>query len=524
MERLGGLDGAFLYCETPTMHLHVCGLLILDPTTIPSGYSFDRFRSVLALRLTTIRAVHQRLAAAPLHLGRPFWTDDPKLDLDHHLQHLVLDPPGDDRILADVVGAIAGRQLRRDMPLWEISVIEGLAGGRVAVLLKMHHSIIDGVSAANVMGHLLDLEPAPEPRSPSKTRRPLQKVPNPMALLGRGLADRLTEPLALARLLPESAVRLATTLRLLKHGGDRRTPMAIPFTAPRTTFNATLTERRSVAFVDVALADVKAVKAIFGVTMNDVITAVVSGAIRRHLEDRGELPDRPLLAAVPVSVHDQTADRKGTTKVSVMFSTLATDEGDPVERLKTIALANTRAKEIHQTMGADTLMRWTELAWLNALGVGARLYSTLRLADHHRVVHNLILSNVAGPPVPLYLAGAHVVGLYPFGPITDGAGLNVTVLSQGDRVGFGIITCPDLVPRVWDLAGAIPGALKELVEAACISDCAEPSGDPGAGHPPAAVSGRSHPTARLPLSAQGTGWFDDHGADEIAASEVPGFS
>ena len=163
MERLGGLDGAFLYCETPTMHLHVCGLLILDPSTIPSGYSFDRFRSVLAQRLTTIRAVHQRLATAPLHLGRPFWTDDPRLDLDHHLQHLVLDPPGDDRILADAVGAIAGRQLRRDIPLWEISVIEGLAGGRIAVLLKMHHSIIDGVSAANIMGHLLDLEPAPAP-------------------------------------------------------------------------------------------------------------------------------------------------------------------------------------------------------------------------------------------------------------------------------------------------------------------------------------------------------------------------
>ena len=275
MERLGGLDGAFLYCETPTMHLHVCGLLILDPATIPSGYSFDRFRSGLAHRLTTIRAVHQRLAAAPLHLGRPYWTDDPRLDLDHHLQHLVLDPPGDDRILADVVGAIASRQLRRDLPLWEISVIEGLAGGRIAVLLKMHHSIVDGVSAANVIGRLLDLEPVPAPRSSSKSRRRPGHDPNPIAVLGRGLADRLTEPLALARLVPESALRLATTLHLLKLGGNRATPPAMPFTAPRTSFNASLTEHRSVAFVDVPLADVKAVKAFFGVTVNDVITAVV---------------------------------------------------------------------------------------------------------------------------------------------------------------------------------------------------------------------------------------------------------
>ncbi len=471
--------------------------LILDPSTIPSGYSFDRFRSVLSERLTTIRAVHQKLAAAPLHLGRPFWTHDPKLDLDHHLQHLVLDPPGDDRILADVVGAIAGKQLRRDLPLWEISVIEGLAGGRIAVLLKMHHSIIDGVSAANIMGHLLDLEPVPAPRSASKNRRRPSKAPNPMALFGRGLADRLTEPLALARLLPESAVRLATTLRLLSHGGNHPSPTAMPFTAPRTSFNATVTERRSVAFVDVTLADVKAVKTFFGVTVNDVITAVVGGALRSYLEDRGELPDRPLLAAVPVSVHDQTADRTGTTKVSVMFSTLATDEGDPVERLKAVALANVRAKEIHKTVGADTLMRWTELAWLNVLGLGARLYSTLRLADHHRVVHNLILSNVPAPPIPLYLAGAQVVGFYPFGPITDGAGLNVTVLSQGDRVGIGIITCPDLVPRVWDLAGAIPGALNELVEAARSSDRAEPAGDLGTDPPRAARSGRSQVAALL---------------------------
>jgi hypothetical protein len=158
-----------------------------------------------------------------------------------------------------------------------------------------------------------------------------------------------------------------------------------------------------------------------------------------------------------------------------MFSTLATNETDPVERLKMISSANARAKEIHKMVGADTLMRWAEVSWLSALGIGARLYSTLRLAEHHRVVHNLILSDVAGPAIPLYMAGARVDGLYPFGPITDGAALNVTVLSQDDRVGFGLITCPNLVPRVWDLADAIPGVLRELVEAAGSSDRKEPA-------------------------------------------------
>jgi WS/DGAT/MGAT family acyltransferase len=202
------------------------------------------------------------------------------------------------------------------------------------------------------------------------------------------------------------------------------------------------------------------------VTVNDVVTAVVGGALRQYLEDLGELPDRTLLAAAPVSVHDQTSGHAGATKLSVMFSTLATDDKDPVERLRTIASANSRAKEIHKMVGADTFMRWAEHFWLNAFGLGARLYSTTHLADHHRVVHNLILSNVPGPPVAMYLAGARLVGLYPLGPITDGAGLNVTVVSDEDRVGFGIITCPDLVPRVWDLADAVPVALRELVQAA----------------------------------------------------------
>ena len=496
MERLGGLDGAFLYCETPTMHLHVCGLVILDPSTMPSGHPYDRIRSMLFERLPMIRVVHQKLTTDPVHLGRPVWVDDPDLELDRHLHHLVLDPLGDDRILAQVVGDIAARQLPRDRPLWEITVIEGLKDHRMAVLLKMHHSIIDGVSAANIMGRLLDLEAEPIPRARAK-HRSVSRNPTSIELLGRSLVDRINEPLVLARLIPKTSMRLAVAMRsLIRHqSGD--TPVAKPFTAPRTSFNATVTARRSVAFTDIALSDVKAVKGAFGVTFNDVVTAVIGGALRHYLADRGELPERSLLAAVPVSVHDQTPDRAGATKVSVMFSTLSTDEPEPAERLKTISLANTRAKEIHKLVGADTLMCWAELSWLNALGLGARMYSALHVADHHRVVHNLILSDVAGPPAPLFMAGAEVVGLYPFGPITDGAALNITILSQGDRVGFGITTCPDLVPRVWDLADAIPGALKELLETVGSSERAQPAGKSSADHLRANPSARSGSVAPL---------------------------
>lgn len=467
LNQLGGLDAAFLYCETPTMHMHVCGLLILDVSAMPSGDPYENIRSVLIDRLPTIPSVHQKLAFAPLGLGRPFWLDEPDLDIDRHLHRLVLGGAGDDRSLADVVGDIASRQLPRDRALWEIWVIEGLAHGHAAVLVKMHHSIIDGVSGASVMGHLLDLEPAPAAR-PHAAPPPAKRPPSSLELIGRAVAARLIEPISLARLAPTTAFRLATTVWRMGRRTDGA-PTAKPFDAPRTPFNATITARRSVAFTDVALADIKTVKNAFGVTVNDVITAVVGGALRRYLDDRAELPVRPLLAAAPVSVHDETESRVGTSRLSVMFSSLATDVKDPVARLRTISSANDRAKEIQKMVGADTLVRWAEHFWPNSFALGARLYSTLHLADHHRVVHNLILSNVPGPPVPLYMAGARLVGIYPLGPIMDGAGLNVTALSQGDRVGFGIVTCPDLVSKVWDIAHEIPRSLAELVEAAGVT-------------------------------------------------------
>ncbi len=218
------------------------------------------------------------------------------------------------------------------------------------------------------------------------------------------------------------------------------------------------------AFTDVSLADVKLVKDAFDVTVNDVVTAMVGGGLRTYLEKRGTLPKKTLLAAEPVAVHDQVADVKGVTKLSVMFATLGTDVSDPVERLHTIAAANVQAKELHRLLGADILVQWAEHFWLNAFSLGTRLYSALHLADRHRVVHNLILSNVPGPPCPLYLGGARLVAVYPLGPVTDGAGLNVTVISQMDRVGIGLVTCPELVPDIWELAGAIREALLEMVK------------------------------------------------------------
>ena len=461
MEQLGGLDAAFLSCETPTMHMHICGLLILDISTMGEGDPYERIRAMLEERLPGIAPMRHRLVTVPLNLGRPFWTDDAELHIDRHLRHVRLAPPADDRKLAELVGEFASSQLPRDRPLWEMLLVEGLPNDRVALLVKMHHATVDGITGANLMGELFDLTPAP-PVAPARPELPASRTPNPFELLGRTLLERLAEPVEIVKLFPTTVGRVGGAAWQLAVRGKGTLRATMPFTAPRTSFNATVTGKRTVAFIDVPLDEVKAIKRALGVTVNDVLTAVVGGALRRYLAGRGELPERPLVAAEPISVHELAQGLQGVSKMSVMFTTLATDVDDPVERLRTIAASNTRAKELHTMVGADTLLQWAEHFWLNGFSLGARLYSRLRGADHHPVIHNLILSNVPGPPIPLYLAGARLVGIYPLGPVMDGAGLNVTILSEEDRVGFGIVACPDLVPDVWQIAEAIPEALHEL--------------------------------------------------------------
>lgn len=474
LSQLGGLDAAFLFAETPTMHLHVCGLLILDTSTMPEDYSYELIRSTFAERVADLPLARQRLVPTPLNISRPFWATDPDFDIDNHLHRVALGAKGDQRSLGELAGDIASVPLRRDRPLWELWIIEGLPEEHVAILAKMHHSTIDGISGALLMGHLLDMKgPDASGTSPKKAQvagqshadQPhVSSLPGTPELLWRGVTSRLEEPWEIVKLVPATALRLGSTLWGLGRSREQA-GAAKPFVAPRTSFNTTITAHRSIAFVDVSLGEIKTIKNAVNVTVNDVVTAIVGGALRHYLDVRDELPEKSLVAATPVSVHEHGVKGKGVTQVSVMFSALATDIDEPLERLRHVAAANARAKQIHRMVGADTLLRWAEHFWLNAFALGSRLYSALHLAEHHPVVHNLILSNVPGPREPLYLGGAHLVGLYPLGPITDGAGLNITVLSQEDRLGFGIISCPEFMPDVWDLAAAIPEALGELVSA-----------------------------------------------------------
>jgi diacylglycerol O-acyltransferase / wax synthase len=455
-----GLDASFLYFENRTMHLHVVAAFVFDPSTIDGGYSFQKIKATVRERLHLVPQLRRRLATVPLNIGNPMWINDDDFDLDYHMRRIGCPSPGGEEEFAEIVGDIAGRPLDRSRPLWEMWIVEGLENGLIGAVVKMHHSTVDGVSGANLLVHFLDLEPNPPPKPlPEEEWRPERK-PSALTLVGGALASRAARPMRLMRQMTTSTLRFGS---LMFRRWVQRTPgMAMPLTAPRTSFNTTITSHRKVAFAHIPLEDVKAIKRTVGCTVNDVVLAVASGALRTYLEQGGEHPDRSLIACVPVSVRAGEDDSPGANKVSAMFTSLSTDVDDPLERLMRIHHANLGAKGEHGAIGANFLRGWGELAATNTFSLAARLYSAMHLSERHPVIHNLIISNVPGPPIPLYFAGAQLRALYPLGPIFPGAALNITVVSYLDTLYWGFHTSPEVMPRAWDLAHAVPEALAEL--------------------------------------------------------------
>jgi WS/DGAT/MGAT family acyltransferase len=451
--------------------LHICGLLTLDGSTMPGGYRFPEFREKLHERVSAIPEFRRKLHNSPFNLTHPVWVEDPDFTIDRHLHRVAVPSPGDRETLAELCAYFAGQPLDRARPLWEMYVIEGLPGDGVAVLLKMHHATVDGVGGANLIAYLCGLDP--------DSLLPLPDVdenlspPSHLDLLRSSVTSLARRPAEVAKLLPDLLGMAPRWVgRVLK-----RTGMPAPFTAPRTSFNSTITGLRSVAYTSLDLGEVKHVKDAFNVTVNDVVLALCTGALRRYLEAHHELPTEPLVATVPVSVQDRTAHDSGSNQVSAFFAALPTQLADPAARLYAIAESNRVAKEHHFSIKPDMLQDWAQFAAPRLFGLAARAYSALRLAERHPVVHNLVISNVPGPPMPLYLLGARVTGLYPLGPVFHGAGLNVTVISDADRVDVGLLGARELVPELWSLADALQDELTVLTEAAAGASASTSDGE-----------------------------------------------
>jgi diacylglycerol O-acyltransferase len=462
MQRLSGLDASFLYLETSTQPLHVCSVLELDTSTVPGGYSFEKLRDQLASRITAIPTFREKLANSFLNLDHPVWVEDDEFHLERHVHRIGLPAPGGRVELAEICGHLASLPLDRRHPLWEMWAIEGLGGtdarkgGRLAVLTKVHHAAVDGVTGANLMSQLCSVEPdAPPPQ-------PVDASPeaNPLRIALGGLGRFAVRPITLATsVLPSTVSTVVDTVR--RAAGGRAMPS--PFAAPQTPFNASITADRNVAFAQLDLADVKRVKDHFGVKVNDVVMALVSGVLRTFLIQRDELPENTLVAMVPVSVHDRS-DRPGRNQVSGMFASLQTQIADPGERLRAISEANVIAKDHSSAIGATLLQDWSQFAGPAVFGVAMRVYARTRLTES-RPVHNLVVSNVPGPQIPLYFLGAEVEAMYPLGPIFHGSGLNITVMSLNGKLNVGLISCPELLPDLWDMADGFVTGMGELLAA-----------------------------------------------------------
>ncbi len=458
MHQLTGLDASFLAMETPSVFGHVGSICVLDPSSAPEPLTLDRLTRLIEQRLHLLPPFRRRLVEVPLGLDQPYWIEDPDFDVEYHVRELALPAPGDDRQLADQAARLHARALDRRRPLWEIYLIHGLSGGRVAVYTKVHHAAIDGVSGNDILGAVLDTSPEGRPDEPAPPWT-CDPMPSALGMLARSALTLTAQPLRAARLtygLARSMPTFARTVNVpFPHlpvidrliGRDRNVVVGSSggLRAPATPFNASVGPHRRWSFCSLPFSEVREVKSRLGLTVNDVVMALCAGALRRWLADHDALPDVPLVSAVPVSI--RTEEQKGThgNRVSMMFAPLPTHLADPEDRLRASHDSMRAAKDQHGALPADLLADVTQFAMPALAGQAARLSARLRLLERVNPF-NLIISNVPGPTVPLYYGGAKLLSYYPLSAIVDGQGLNITVMSYGGALHFGLIADRDLVP------------------------------------------------------------------------------
>jgi WS/DGAT/MGAT family acyltransferase len=487
VRQLTSLDAQFLALETPRQSGHVGGMAILDSSTRPDGaVACADIKNLLAERLPLLPPLMWRLIEVPFGLDYPYWIDDDHFDLDFHVRELALPGPGNDEQLAEQVARLVSRPLDRSRPLWELYLIHGLESGYTAMLTKIHHALIDGLSGAEIMGLLLDLAPEgrelPEPPSES-VNGTAGAPPGQLEMLGRGLIGVPRYPLRALRALPGTLPNVdevpaifggipgtATIGRVASRlqqalGGTPALPRP-NVDAPKTSFNGRVSAHRRFTFGELDLAEVKAMKDVYGSTVNDVVVSICAGAVRRWLIEHDELPEGPLVAQIPVSV--RTGEEMGTygNKIMLMTVPFYTDVEDPIERLQATHESLSDMKERHKALPAQLLQDANHFIPPAVFHRAARLTFRLSTSGAGRPAWNLVVSNVPGPQFPLYCAGARLVSNYPVSVITDGMGLNITVMSYNGKMDFGIVADRDQMPDLNRLMDWLQDELDALKPAA----------------------------------------------------------
>jgi WS/DGAT/MGAT family acyltransferase len=458
--RLSAQDAAFLYLERPAMHMHVAGLSILDPRTTPAErMTFEDLVRVVTSRQHLVPRFRQRVAFVPGRLARPVWVDDVDFDLDFHMRRAALPRPGGKRELADFVQRVHSRPLDRSKPLWELYFIEGLEDGLIAVLTKVHHAMIDGISGVDIATVMFDFQPEPTILQPEPWRP--DPEPSSLELMRDAVREQVLHPLATvadgAQSVLAAPARALESLGTVLGGVRDLVGLGVP---PRGPFDVRVGPNRRFAMAEAPVQRFKDVKNAAGGTVNDVVLAVVAGGLQKVMKARRESTrGRTLRAMVPVSVRSDDERLALGNRVTLVFVDLPVGPMDPVRRLRRISEATKELKSSMMALGADAIMNLGTFAPPTLHALAARLVSRGRW-------FNLVVSNVPGPQVPMYMAGAKLLATYPVLPLAENVGLSLAVTSLAGTMAFGLTGDWDGMHDIDFMAAGLNEALDEISKAA----------------------------------------------------------
>jgi len=452
------MDVSFLYMETPTTAMHVGGVAIFQPPS--TGFDYDRLVELISQRITLVPRYRQKVKLIPGRIANPVWVDDESFDVTYHVRRSALPKPGTDAQLRDLVGRLQGRPLDRNRPLWEIYLVEGLERGRVGIITKTHHAMVDGIAAVDIGTVMLDL--TPEPREvPADDWRP-SREPGRGALVVGAVTDLVKRPTQAIDTTRSAIVDVRATAGKVAGvaSGVLQSVASMAKPAPSSPLNVRIGEQRRFAMADTDLDDYKRIRKTHGGTINDVVLATVSGALRSWLLTRGESVNAAttIRAMIPVSVRSEGQSSQPGNRVSSYFVDLPVGEGNPVMRLHQVSFAMRGHKESGQSVGADALVQMSGFAPPTIHSLGARVASSMT-----RRLFNVVVTNVPGPQFPLYAAGARMLAMYPVVPLAKGQAVSIGLNSYDGGVFYGLNADRDAMPDIDVLADLIEESLSELV-------------------------------------------------------------
>jgi diacylglycerol O-acyltransferase len=457
-DRLSPLDVSFLYMETPTTAMHVGGVCVFE--TPAGGFDYDQLVTLISQRIGLVPRYRQKVKWVPGRLANPVWVDDSEFDVTYHVRRSALPKPGNREQLKELVGRLQSRQLDRNRPLWEIYLVEGLENNRVAIITKTHHAMVDGVSAIDIGTVILDVQPTP--RHVPDDDWTARSEPGLLGLVIGAVGDLVTRPTAVLDTARAAAGDARATVGKVASvaGGVLAQAKLMARQAPDSPLNVPIGEQRRFGMADTKLEDYKRVRKAHGGTVNDVVLATVSGALRTWLLTRGEKVTATTVvrAMVPVSVRADEQKGELGNRVSSYFVDLPVGEGSAVMRLHQVSFAMRGHKESGAAVGADALVQLTGFAPPTIHALGARTASVMT-----RRLFNLVVTNVPGPQFPLYAAGAKMLSMYPVVPLAKGQAVSIGLTSYNGGVFFGLNADRDAMSDIDVLASCLEESLAELV-------------------------------------------------------------